>query len=133
MKTLLYVLIGFCFMISCSPSGKSSVVKNNIAVDNGFGYTKENPIKVAGLSNGGPSSEQFYLSSLRGPNGEKVEFKRRGSCCPFSTPNGIGGYGMLDIYEVAWKGLDKPVVLYLNMYDKPTEIKAPAGMMIIQF
>lgn len=37
------------------------------------------------------------------------------------------GGGLLDIYEVSYEGLEKPVVIYINMYDAG-ELKAPVGL-----
>ena len=93
-----------------------------------FGTSEENPIRVAGLADGGPSSERAYLDRLRGPNGETVEYARIRSCCAFRTPRGIMDTGLLDVYEVTYPGLDAPVLLYLNMYDPPEgELAAPEG------
>ena len=91
-------------------------------------------IRVAGLNaRGGPASERAYLDQLRGPNGETVTYERQGSCCAFETPNGILNQGMLDMYEVSYDGLPKPLVLYLNMYDPPEgALKAPEGFVLSQ-
>lgn len=87
--------------------------------DETYGYTQENPIKVGGVMDSGPENERKFLNALLGPNGEKVTYNRRGSCCPFKTPNGIiEKSGLLDIYEVKIEGTGTVVKLYLNMYDK---------------
>ena len=101
---------------------------SEIAVDETYGYTQKNPIKVGGAKeSSGPLNERRFLNALLGPNGEAVTYNRRGSCCAFETPNGfINNTGLLDIYEVKYEGLDKPITLYLNMYD-PGELKAPKG------
>lgn len=94
--------------------------------DKTYGYTESNPISVGRL-HGGPRDSELFLSALRGPEGQRVKFKRLGSCCPFETPNaGVGGMGVLDVYEVKYKGLKEPVFLFLNIYDyeKP---KIPVG------
>ena len=67
--------------------------------------------------------------SSAGPNGEESSYVRVGSCCPFNTPNGLMGGGLLDRYEIKWSGQTAPVYLYLNMYDKD-ELKAPVGFTI---
>jgi hypothetical protein len=74
----------------------------------------------------GPLAERLFLSALRGPKGEEIQFTRQGSCCPFETPGSDLGTGLLDVYEVTYPGLEKPLVLYLNMYDKG-EVLVPAG------
>jgi len=94
-----------------------------VSEDASYGYTQQNPVKVGG----GPSNERKYLNALQGPNGEAIEYSRRGSCCMFETPNGMGGFGLLDAYEVKYKGLEKPIVIYVDMYDYGY-LKAPKGM-----
>jgi tetratricopeptide (TPR) repeat protein len=97
------------------------------APDN-YGLTEKTAIKTGG----GPKGEHDYLNMLCGPNGEKIKFKRLGSCCGFETPNspfGRGNTGFLDKYEVTYDGLKEPVIVYLNMYDPPTgEFYAPPGL-----
>ena len=88
----------------------------------GYGYTQEDPIKVGG----GPAGEQEYLRHLRGPEGQKLRFERLGSCCGFEDPSLPFGGGMLDMYEVTYEGLRKPVTLYLDMYRR-VEHRAPTG------
>jgi len=147
-KTLVILLIVAVEMIACNPSKKaSSGSKNNptfdksqadlmddrtfkiseVSDDGSYGYKKENPIKVGGAkSSEGPLNERRFLNALLGPNGEKISYFRRGSCCSFETPNGIMGGGLLDMYEVNYSGLEKPIVLYINMYDFGI-LKAPKG------
>ncbi|MEL6614719.1 MAG: hypothetical protein AAFQ43_03225 [Bacteroidota bacterium] len=98
-----------------------------------YGYTEAQAIRVAGLADRGPASERAYLDRLRGPMGQAIEYERQGSCCAFETPRGIGGIGLLDMYEVTYEGLDEPVMLYLNMYDPPEgDLKAPAGFKLMK-
>ncbi|HRG18714.1 MAG TPA: 2-dehydro-3-deoxyphosphooctonate aldolase [Flavobacterium lutivivi] len=121
MKKIVLSLI-IIFLVSCSSS--STVSKEPVA-DATYGYSKDNPIKVGGVLNG-PIYEKEYLNSLTGPNGEKVWFKRNGSCCEFQSKNSEFGFGMLDIYSVVYEGSKDTVVLYLNMYEK-SKLKAPVG------
>ncbi|AKJ08276.1 hypothetical protein ATI61_1329 [Archangium gephyra] len=88
----------------------------------GYGYTKEDPIKVGG----GPDGEHEYLHHLRGPEGQRLRYNRRGSCCGFKDPSLPFGGGMLDMYEVTYEGLEKPVILFLDMYRRE-EPRAPSG------
>ncbi len=131
------ILTGFCFLSSVPAlsSGRNQrmvelikkLAPTEVSTDGTYGYTKENPIKVGGYKeNVGPMSERFYLYTLRGPNGERIRFQRIGSCCPFQTPHGFNGTGLLDMYEVTYEGLSTPIKLFINMYDyeKP---KAPVG------
>lgn len=98
------------------------LVITEISTDESYGRTQENPIKTGG----GPEGERAYLSLLRGPNGEPTRYERRGSCCPFETPNGMLGGGLLDRYSVWIGDSTEPVSLYLNMYDFE-QPKAPKG------
>jgi hypothetical protein len=88
----------------------------------GYGYMPEDPIKVGG----GPRSEHEYLQYLRGPEGQRLRYQRLGSCCGFEDPSLPFGGGLLDMYEVTYEGLEKPVTLYLDMYRRQ-EPRAPAG------
>jgi len=96
--------------------------------DETYGFTQANPVCVGGVkSSEGPLNERRFLNALLGPNGEELEYSRRGSCCPFSTPNGmINNSGMLDIYVVKYKGQEKAVNIFINMYDFG-KLKAPKG------
>lgn len=96
------------------------------AQDSTYGYTEQNPIKVGGVVMG-PRNEQRFLNALAGPAGEKISYRRLGTCCPFKTPNAVfGGEGMLDRYEVIVEDTDKKVILFLNMYDSE-ELLIPVG------
>lgn len=120
---LLFILIAIS---SCSTSKNANISK--ISDDENYGYIEKKPIKVGGLADSGPLSERVYLDKLRGPNGEKILYTRLGSCCQFKTSNSPFGGGMLDKYEVTYRGLGKTVVLYLNMYDPADKtLKAPVG------
>lgn len=84
-----------------------------------YGYSEKFPIKVGGVNElNGPSNQHRFLASLAGPNGEEIRFHRRGSCCPYPSKNGFDGVGLLDVYEVTYEGLKKPILLYITMYDK---------------
>ena len=100
-----------------------TVKLTQVSSDKTYGYTQKNPVKTGG----GPAGERKYLNALMGPNGEAISYTRQGSCCPFKTPNGLlDNTGMLDIYEVTYAGLDKPIILYLDMYDYE-ELQAPVN------
>lgn len=101
-----------------APKGASS--------DATYGYSESNPIMV-GEKNGGPKDERRFLDALRGPGGQRVTYKRLGSCCLFKTPNAlIGDAVLLDRFEVTYEGLATPVILYLDMYDYE-QPKLPVG------
>ena len=59
-----------------------------------------------------------FLDALAGPNGEKIFYKKLESCCPFPTKRDPIGAGFLDVYEITWVGLKRPITLYLNIYEK---------------
>jgi len=99
----------------------------SISDDDSYGYTEKNPVKVGGVKNSeGPTNERRFLNALLGPDNELVKYHRVGSCCPFDSPNGLMGGGMLDRYEVTYEGLNKPIILYINMYDYGV-LLAPKG------
>lgn len=87
-----------------------------------YGLSPENPIQIGG----GPEGQEVFLSTLRGPQGESLAWRRLGSCCVFETPNGIDGHGLLDMYEVLYEGQERSVILYLDMYDSGP-VAAPTG------
>ena len=155
MKTIyLFICIVGLLMSSCATSKKSvrkgeANVRHELldartfkitkfARDKTYGYSEDNPVKVGGGMEG-PLNEQRFLNALAGPNGEKVTYKRQGSCCPFKsrdalpsdgnvqTPNALfGDSGVLDMYEVIIEGSSEKIILYLNMYDSET-LQVPVG------
>jgi hypothetical protein len=91
-----------------------------------YGFSEKKPVAV-GRKYGMGRGAAIYFHSLTGPDGEPVSFKRRGSCCEFDTPNGlVDNKGLLDVYEVTYPGLDKPLVIYVNTYDYEQPM-APVG------
>lgn len=98
-----------------------------VSTDGTYGFKESNAVKVGGANeNKGPLNERKFLNALAGPNGEQIQYVRVGSCCPFSTKNGLMGQGMLDKYKITWAGQTQPVFLYINMYDYET-LKIPVG------
>ncbi len=100
-------------------SMKLSKVSNNKKY--GYKPNHKTSIKVGEIKN-----EYAYLNALRGPNGEKVQFRRIGSCCEFESNSAAFGTGLLDQYEVYYKGLKEPLILYINSYEFE-EPMAPIG------
>lgn len=97
------------------------------ATDKSYGYEEGNPVKVGGADeSSGPMNERRFLNGLTGPNGERIEYFREGSCCPFSSPNGFMGGGMLDKYRVFYRGSKDTVTIFINMYDKG-DLFVPVG------
>ena len=98
----------------------------SIATDETYGYCEKNAIKVGGSRKNGAASERKFLNALFGPNGETITYVRRGSCCMLKSPDGINGLALLDVYEVSYSGPEKPILLYINMYDSEA-LQAPKG------
>jgi hypothetical protein len=146
MKQLSILSLTLIFIFSCSssrrisdsganygsPMVKQQLVDHNTfritlySQDESYGYTEKNPVMVGGTSEG-PQNQRRFLNALSGPNGEKIEYYRIGSCCPFETKNSEWGGGMLDKYSVKYEGLKKSVVIYINMYDSDT-LRVPVGL-----
>ena len=96
------------------------------AAEDDYGRTPAKPITT------GPRDRSIhilFLHSLRGPNGQPVEFERRRSCCEFSDPSLPLGGGLLDEYEIKVDGSKEPILLYINMYGRitPDNLRIPRG------
>jgi len=95
-----------------------------------YGYDQDYPINIGVIQD---KNEDLYVgyffNGITGPNGEKITYKKTGTCCPFPTKyNKIGG-GFLAIYEVTWKGQEKPIQLHFNIYERG-KIVCPMGFSI---
>jgi len=136
-------LLCLLFAFSCQTTKLTSYEKptlldqnrfliKEISTDETYGYTQNNPIRVGCTTSlEGVKNERRFLNALADPNGEAVEYRRKGSCCPFKTksPTAITGEGMLDIYEVRAAHSNEVKTLYINMYDCGT-LKAPVGFTV---
>ena len=81
-----------------------------VSTDPTYGHTRDNPIGVGrGDVFEGPALERAYLDLLLGPQGEEIEYVRRGS---FDT-----GVTIVDVYEISIGYQTETVVLYLDEYD----------------
>jgi hypothetical protein len=138
MKKLSAILVMILFFVSCgskdprilssslNPVSKSTDYipffdVREIAPKANYGLSEKNPVKVGGvMEQEGPINQRRYLSSLAGPNGEVLSFHRRGSCCPYPSDNAFGSHALLDVYEVTYEGLDKPILIYISLYDYET-------------
>jgi hypothetical protein len=102
---------------------KGDPIPSQQSDDPSYGFDEKNPIKV-GL---GPENQIRFLESLRGPDGQKLKFKRLGSCCPYKSTNALFGDEVpLDKYEIKYRGLNEPIVMYLDFYDYE-QPKIPVG------
>lgn len=96
--------------------------------DKKYGYNKNYPINIFYNNTRDQTiNQQRFLNALAGPNGEKITYTKLESCCPFPTKKNELGAGFLDVYELKWDGQKKPVVLYLNIYEKGY-LKVPVGL-----
>lgn len=89
------------------------------AKDKKYGYDKNYPINIFYKSVVDEEiNQKRFLDALTGPKGETITYKKLESCCPFPTKRGESGAGFLDIYEISYPGLKKPLKLYFNIYEK---------------
>ena len=96
--------------------------------DKKYGYDKDYPINIFFESTRNETiNQQRFLNALAGPNGEKIASTKLESCCPFPTKRSDMGAGLLDVYELKWEGQKKPVILYLNIYEKGV-LMVPFGL-----
>ncbi|HEX8270832.1 MAG TPA: 2-dehydro-3-deoxyphosphooctonate aldolase [Flavobacterium sp.] len=145
MKTKISMLLLLFIAVSCI-STKSTIMnvddtapiptltKENTFVitefsnDNKYGYNPDYPINVFFRNTRDEKiNQERFLNALAGPKGEKISFTKIESCCPFPTKKTEVGAGFLDVYELTWAGKDKPVRLYLNMYEKG-KLMVPVGL-----
>jgi hypothetical protein len=108
--------------------------KDNIFVitayskDKKYGYDKDYPINIFFNNTKNETvNQQRFLNALAGPNGEKITFTKLESCCPFPTKRSELGAGFLEVFEIKWAGQKKPVLLYLNIYEKGV-LMVPVGL-----
>jgi hypothetical protein len=95
-----------------------------------YGYNKDYPINLFYYNtNNEQINEERFLNALAGPKGEKISFIKLETCCPFPTKRSAMGAGFLNSYELHWEGQKKPVVLYLNIYEKGV-LMCPMGLSI---
>jgi hypothetical protein len=135
MRHTLTLLLGLFILASCGTAKNAKVLARGpikitkVTKDDTYGSEK-NPIMVGGVvDSNGPSNERAYLDLLAGPNGEEISYNRVSSCCAFKSDRGFMGKGLLDVYEVKYEGMKKPIMLYINMYDYQT-LYAPVGFTI---
>ncbi|MGO4817789.1 2-dehydro-3-deoxyphosphooctonate aldolase [Flavobacterium sp. W22_SRS_FP1] len=144
MKKLILFFTVILFFASCISSRSTikniddnaplpQLSKNNTFViteyskDKKYGYDKDYPINIFYYSTRNETiNQERFLNALAGPKGEKLSFTKRESCCPFPTKRSEMGAGFLDVYEVKWDGQKKPVLLYMNIYEKGA-LKVPVG------
>jgi hypothetical protein len=87
-----------------------------ISVDETYGYSKDNPIRVGGDAFDGPARERAYLDNLLGAKGENITYERTGSIEHAGS--------ILDVFVI--RGLEEDITLYIDEYSFE-EPKAPLG------
>jgi len=93
-----------------------NITKN--ATDKKYAYNEDYPVNVGFTSlEDGERNQDRFLNALAGPNGEEIKFKKVDTCCPFPTKKTEMGAGTIDIFEITWKGQNKPVLLYINKFE----------------
>lgn len=138
MKVKSLLLIAFILMLSVSCISTKSTLKNvddnapepvltkdgwflitEYAKDKKYGFDKNYPINIFYKSVADEDiNPKRFLNALTGPKGETITYKKLESCCPFPSKRGDSGAGFLDIYEINYSGLKKPLKLYFNIYEK---------------
>lgn len=97
------------------------------STDKKYGYDKDYPINIFFQTSKSEINQERFLNALAGPKGEKITYTKLESCCPFPTKRSEMGAGFLDVYELKWEGQKKPVILYLNIYEKGI-LMVPLGL-----
>ncbi|CAM3444419.1 2-dehydro-3-deoxyphosphooctonate aldolase [Flavobacterium longum] len=106
---------------------QNTFVLTEYSQDKKYGYNKDYPVNVFYKDTKGEDlNAKRFLDALAGPNGEKVFYKKMESCCPFPTKRDPIGAGFLDVYQITWVGLKRPITLYLNIYEKG-KLMVPVG------
>lgn len=106
---------------------REDIIKlKEISTDKKYGYSQNKPIKVGSID-----KEYHFLNALRGPNGEKLNYKRNGSFCVFKSKPVTFGKEFLDVYKVWYDG-GQPITLYINGYDYE-DLKCPIGFTFVKF
>ncbi|MFV8443190.1 2-dehydro-3-deoxyphosphooctonate aldolase [Flavobacterium sp. LB2P44] len=109
-------------------SQDNTFVITEYSTDKKYGYNKDYPINIFFNNTKNETINQArFLNALAGPKGEAITYTKLENCCPFPTKRSELGAGFLDVYELKWIGQKKPVVLYLNIYEKGI-LKVPMGL-----
>lgn len=111
-------------------SKDNTFVLTEYSKDKKYGYDADYPVNVfyKNAKDENLNAER-YLNALAGPKGEPITFTKLESCCPFPTKRTEMGAGFLDIYELKWQGQDKPIKLYINIYERGY-LLVPIGLSI---
>lgn len=109
-------------------SNNNTFIITQYSTDKKYGYNKDYPINIFYRdSKEDRINQERFLNALAGPNGEKITYSKKESCCPFPTKRSDMGAGFLDVYEIKWEGQKKSIILYLNIYEKGI-LMVPMGL-----
>jgi len=107
---------------------ENTFVITEYSKDKKYGYDKDYPINLFFNNTKNETvNQQRFFNALAGPNGEKITFIKLESCCPFPTKRSEMGAGFLEVFEIKWAGQKKPILLYLNIYEKGI-LMIPVGL-----
>lgn len=99
--------------------GSAGRSRCDVSPDATYGFSVANAIKVGLDASTGPARAIQYLTSLRGPNGQPVRFRRVGTS--------VAANGIVDNYELIYDGVQVPLRLYIDGYHFE-EPRAPVGL-----
>ena len=100
------------------------------AADSKYGFDEDYPVNIGPLrENQETINIQNYFNGLEGPNGQKSNFQKIDTCCPFPSKNTTMGAGTIGIYEVTFEGDSKKMIMYFNTFEKG-KIVCPKGFKI---
>jgi hypothetical protein len=100
------------------PYGRSDAdsryIKTSVKVSSNpaYGYSQINAIGVP------VRDHRLYLNTLRGPEGQPIEYERLGACC--YGPDHPAAKGPVDIYRIRVDGVSKEIFLFLDGYKEWT-------------
>jgi hypothetical protein len=113
-------------------TANNTFVITEFSKDKKYGYDKDYPINIFYRNTKDETiNQQRFLNALAGPKGEKISYTKLENCCPFPSKNTDLGAGFLDVYELKWDGQTKPILLYLNIYEKGI-LMVPVGLSLKQ-
>ena len=100
------------------------------ASDEKYGYDQDYPINIGFINEKQEDINiQYFFNGLEGPNGEKINYKKVETCCPFPTKNSLMGAGTIGVYEITFEESQKKITLYFNTFEKG-KIVCPKGFKI---
>ncbi|WP_240358519.1 fibril protein [Myxococcus vastator] len=111
MSLLRAACAGMLFLAACASTNKSAVPEPRASASTAprvdvvkYGFHPQDPVRVGW----GDRGLMAFLELLRGPQGQRIAWRRVGPCC------GVGAPTELEVFEVTYDGLAAPVSLYLD-------------------